>query len=524
MMCNRFVSPSKQAYKMLRITLQPKHNIIKKMKRLFLTVMLFVSALMASAADADTTRVGMPRLVVGVIVDQMRWDYLHYYSRLFASGGFRRLLDEGYSCDNCLISYVPTVTAAGHSCVYSGSIPAITGIAGNNFYIAGKKVYCTDDASVSTVGSSTDAGKMSPRNMRVTTMADALKMAQDFKSKTIGISLKDRGAILPAGHTADAAYWFDNDEGVFISSTYYMEEMPEWVSDFNSANRQTGDIRYTPTGNQLVADLAIAAIDGEGLGQGETTDFLAVSFSSTDYIGHRYGTRAPQTVEVYSQLDAQLASLLNALDNAVGKDNYLLFLTADHAAAHNADLMQSHGIPAGRWMETAELDNMNTYMQRAFSTSALLVKDYMEYRVYLDHDAIREAGLSEEVVTDSLLGYLRADDRVAYAVAFSRAAMETIPQPLLSRITRGYNAKRSGDIQVVLQPGYYGFGDDSYADGTTHGAWYPYDSHIPLLFMGWHVPHGSSPRHVDVTDICATICSLLGIQVPDGCIGEPIVF
>lgn len=493
------------------------------MRKLLLTMMMIAAFCPVWAETASDEGSDAPKIVVGVIVDQMRWDYLQYYDYTFGDDGFRRLLREGYSCDNCLITYIPTVTAAGHSCVYSGSVPAITGIAGNNFYVNGKKTYCTDDSTVATVGGATDAGKMSPRNLRVTTMADAVKMSQNFKSKTIGVSLKDRGAILPAGHTADAAYWFDKAEGVFITSTYYMEQLPQWAADFNAANHPESDIRYTPTGNQLVADMAIAAIEGEGLGQGATTDFLAVSFSSTDYIGHRYGTRAPETEDVYRQLDRQIASLLNELDDKVGNGNYLLFLSADHAAAHNAEEMQAVGVPAGKWIESRELRDMNEYLQKAFSTSERLVKDYMEYRVYLDHEAIE--GVAEEAeVKAKLLEYLRAKDQVAYAVDFATVATEPIPQVIRERIINGYNPKRSGDIQIILQPGYYGFGDDSYSAGTNHGVWCPYDSHIPLLFMGWHIPAGvRDPHEVHVTDIAATICSLLKVQVPDGCIGKPVV-
>lgn len=483
---------------------------------------MFVCLLLLSSIGARAQE--SPKLVVGIVVDQMRWDYLKYYDYTFGEVGFRRLLSEGYSCDNCMIDYIPTVTAAGHSCIYSGSIPSITGIAGNDFYKDGEKVYCCDDLSVETVGAMSDAGKMSPRNLRVTTMADAVKMAQDFKSKTVGISLKDRGAILPAGHTADAAYWFDKDNGIFVSSTYYVDSLPQWVEEFNTSNRQTTDIRYTPIGNQLVADLAMAAIDAEQLGQGTTTDFLAISFSSTDYIGHKYSTRSPETEDVYRQLDSQLAALLACLDSKVGMGNYLLFLTADHAAAHNADQMTARNIPAGRWMETEELNNMNAWLRKKFDTEHDFVKDYLEYRIYLNNEAMEKAGVKAKDVRQKLIKHLLEDDRVAYAADFESVASQPIPQEIKERIIRGYNPKRSGDIQLILQPGYYGFGDDSYIEGTTHGVWCPYDSHIPLLFMGWRVPNGSSQRQVSVTDIAATICSMLGIQVPSGSVGHPIEF
>ena len=492
------------------------------MKRLFSLVYLVIGLVGAACGQSQQTGADKPKLVVGIIVDQMRWDYLHYYDYTFGNDGFRRLLSQGYSCDNTQITYVPTVTAVGHSCVYTGSVPAITGIAGNDFYKDGKRTYCADDASVQTVGSQTKAGLMSPRNLRVTTMCDAVKIAQDFKAKTIGVSLKDRGAIMPAGHTANAAYWFDNEAGVFITSTYYMKELPAWVADFNKANRQTTDIRYTPKGNTLVADMAIAALNGEQLGRGATTDFLAVSFSSTDYIGHRYGTRAPQTEEAYRQLDREIAKLLAALDSAVGKGNYLLFLSADHAAAHNAALMQKNGVPAGEWDEPAALKDMNDYLKKLCNTATPLVKDLIEYRVYLDHEAIKATGKTVAEVEEALCAHISADDRVAYAVPFAKVQSLSIPQAIRERVINGYNPKRSGDIQIILQPGYYGFDSGSFHEGTSHGVWCSYDTHIPLLFFGWHVNHGRTAKETHVTDIAATVCSMLDIQSPNGCVGTPI--
>ena len=484
--------------------------------------MAVLAACVVSVAAAGTVSDSgrqRPRLVVGVIVDQMRWDYLDYYSHVFGDGGFRRLLSGGYCFDNAQIDYLPTVTACGHSCAYAGSVPAVTGIAGNNFYKDGRRVYCTEDSAEMTVGSGTDAGRMSPRNMRVTTMCDALKMAQRFMSKTVGVSLKDRGSILPAGHTADAAYWFDSKEGIFVSSTYYMKSLPEWVMRFNSANRKGHDIRYSPEGNAMVAAMAIAALDGERLGRNGTTDFLAVSFSSTDYIGHRFGTHAPQTEDAYRQLDRQIASLLSALDARLGPDGYLLFLSADHAAAHNAGEMERRGIPSGVWSEPDALAGMNAWLRGKYGTGKDLVKDLIEYRVYLDHEAIADAGKTVGEVSKALVGWLSSDSRVAYAVAYDDVQVRPVPGFIRDRIVRGYDPKRSGDIQIVLQPGFYGVDAGSYADGTSHGTWCPYDSHIPLIFYGWHVPCGHTQRLVSITDIAPTVCALLGVQSPDGCVG-----
>lgn len=492
------------------------------MKRFFALALLVVMTVFPTLAQGFGAY-ERPKLVVGIVVDQMRWDYLDYYYNDFGEGGFRRLMNEGYSCDNHFINYVPTVTAVGHSCNYTGSIPALTGIAGNNFYKDGKKTYCTDDETVQTVGSNSDAGKMSPRNLLVSTMSDQLKLATDFRSKVIGVSLKDRASILPAGHAADAAYWFDSKNGVFISSTYYMKQLPKWVNDFNKAHRQTKDIRTTPAGLTIVADMALAAIDGEDLGNHDVTDFLAVSFSSTDYIGHEYGTRAPITREAYKTLDADLARLFARLDAKLGKGNYLVFLTADHAATHNAEFQKKHKLSADVWNDSKAKDEANAFLSSKFNTQNKLVKNIIEYRVYLDHEAIKSAGTDLDDVEEALCSYLMSKNEILYAVSFTKVSEASIPEPIKTRIINGYNPKRSGDIQIITTTGVYADGVKPNG-GTTHGTWNPFDSHIPMLFYGWNVPKGHTTRETHITDLAATICAMLHIQMPNGCVGEPIQF
>ena len=487
------------------------------MKRLlFLTLTLFS----LNIARCQNSVMQRPNLVVGIVVDQMRWDYLSAYESKFGNGGFRRLMREGCNYDNTMINYIPTVTACGHSSIYTGSTPAITGIAGNDFYIKGKRTYCTDD-TVRTVGSLTKAGMMSPRHLLVTTMCDALRLATDFRSKVVSISLKDRGAILPAGHTANAAYWYDNMNHSFITSTYYMQALPEWVNEFNRTHKSVDgrDIRYLPDGNTLTARMAMAAIDGEQLGQKNETDFLAVSFSATDYIGHKYGTKAPQTEEAYVKLDKDIAVLLNCLDEKIGKGNYLLFLTADHGASHNARYLLSKGIPAGEWDEEIERKKMNEYLQKVYGAKDM-VKDIIEYRLYLNDDAIKAVGVKKEDVETVLCDYLNSDERIAYALSYAAASIQPIPAAIRDRIIMGYNPKRSGDIVLIPATGYYKYGSDSFNTGTTHGVWNPYDSHIPLIFFGWNVSPGHNIEECHVTDIAPTVCAMLHIQQPNGCVGK----
>ena len=465
---------------------------MKKLGIIVLSLLSFV---------AGTRAQQRPKLVVGIVVDQMRWDYLQYYKERFGSDGFNRLQREGFSFDNTQIGYVPTVTACGHSCLYTGSIPALTGIAGNNFYVDGKRTYCTEDKTVQGVGSNSSAGQMSPRNLEVSTIGDELKVATNYQSKVIGISLKDRGAILPAGHAADAAYWYDAKNGIFISSTYYQNALPEWVKKFNATHHQTKDIRCSSMGNTLVADMAIEALGKENLGKDDITDLLTVSFSSTDYVGHRYGPFSAQLDSVYLSLDHDLGRLLTALDEKVGKGNYIVFLSADHAAPINYKKQNAHGIPAGVWDE----DKAKQYPG---------VKDVIENRIYLS-DSNRK---------DEIIRHFQQEKGVAWVIDFSHVNETTLPDYLKKKVIQGYHPQRSGDLIVILKPGYYESSADSYEDGINHGAPYSYDSHIPLLWMGRGIPQGRSIQHVSISDVAPIVCALLGIQAPTGCVGEPHPF
>lgn len=470
----------------------------------------------SSCRAAETEK---PRLVVGIVVDQMRWDYLMRYADKWGEGGFRRLMESGYSYDNTYLCYVPTVTAVGHASIYTGTTPAVHGIAGNDFHINGEKVYCTDDHTVKTVGSNTAAGEMSPRNMLSTTIGDQLKLAYP-KARVVGVSLKDRAAILPAGHSADAAYWWDDKAGVFITSSYYMDSLPKWLNDFNATHHRTTDVRYVPDGISLTADLAIAAIDGYALGKGEATDMLTVSFSSTDYVGHKFGTMAPETEDVYLRTDKELARLFAYLDENIGRDRYLVFLTADHAAAHNSDEMAQRRIPSGEWSEEEALKNVNDFLKVRFGVASDFVKSLIEYRFYLDDDAIESSHLDREIVKQELIRYLESDQRVMQAIDYKKVRQMTVIPAIADRIVMGYNAKRSGDVIAVMRPGVYAVSRSSFKKGTTHGVWNPYDSHIPLLFYGWHICKGRSSESVQVIDIATTVCSMLGIQQPNGSVGK----
>lgn len=495
-------------------------------------VLLVLMACALAQLQAQPKFNDRPKLVVGIVVDQMRWDYLSRYYDKFGEDGFRRLLDNGYSFNNCLINYLPTVTAIGHTSAYTGTSPAFHGICGNTFYIDGRKTYCCSDDNVSPVGSDNkSAGCMSPVNLLSTTIGDQLRLHTDFRSKVIGVSYKDRAAILPAGRSGNAAYWLDTKNRQFITSTYYMKELPVWAKEFNrnlaknKEFKEVGtDVGLYPLTGHITTDMAIAALEGEKLGQGDETDMLCVSYSQTDVIGHKYGTRGNHTDEAYMELDKDLARLFRVLDEKVGKGNYLAFLTADHGAAHNNQFMQDHKLAASKWLSADLKADLEKYIASKLGNTQNVIIGIADYRFFLDHDGIAAQGLELQRVKDVAIEYLRKSPNIAFVVDFEKAASAPVPPVIRERILMGYNFHRSGDIIVCLEPGYYEVGSWSSPIGTTHGEWNPYDAHIPLLFYGWKIPHGESPLEVHITDIAPTVCSLMKIQQPNGCSGVPLKF
>lgn len=515
--------------------------------------------------------VARPKLVVGIVIDQMRWDFLYrYYDRYAADGGFKRFLNQGFSCENTMIPYVPTVTACGHTCIYTGSVPSIHGIAGNGWFDTQKNrsVYCTEDSSVATVGAAAGAaGSMSPRNMLVTTVCDELKLATNFRSKVIGVALKDRGGILPAGHTANAAYWYDSRNGNWITSTYYMKELPKWVQDFNAqklvdkyyalgwntlyaantyvqstadeksyegtpfgadqkgfpynlkqfSTTNYGAIASTPYGNSLTIEMAKAAVNNEQLGGDDITDILAVSFSSPDYIGHAFGPNSIEQEDDYLRLDKDLGSFFNFLDAKVGKNQYLVFLSADHAVAHVPGFMKEHNLPggianSGKWMQ-----DLSKILQDKFGTSKLILGNY-NHQLYLNHPLIDSLKLDETAVKKSIIQYLIRQPEVGQVFDLDKLMEVPLTAQQRDMVANGYNQRLSGDIEVMLQSNYMEGG----ATGTTHSAWNPYDAHIPLLFYGWQIKPGKTNRETYMTDIAPTIAAMLRIQMPSGSIGKVI--
>ncbi len=536
---------------------------------LLLSASVLLSIVSCNFLKKDLAR---PKLVVGIVVDQMRWDYLYRYYSRYGDDGFRRLLSKGYECRQTSINYLPSYTAPGHACIYTGSVPAIHGIAGNDWYDATTGVYhyCVDDTSVTTTGDRNDGYSMSPANLLTTTITDELRLASNFRSRVYGIALKDRGSILPAGHLANAAYWYNDKTGNFISSTYYNNPNPKWLQSFNK--RRVGDslvqqgwdllykpetylnstadssiyegpfkwetspvfprrfdtltsktrntvLKSIPAGNTFTIMMAKACIEGEQLGKGENTDFLALSLSSTDYIGHRFAPNSVEIEDTYLRLDKDIANLLQYLDRKYGKNNYLVFLTADHGGAHNPQFLTDNHVPAGA-SPTDVTTEINSYLSSIFGLDSI-VTFTENYQICLNESLFTRYTLSRSDVRSTIIKWLYAQPEVAFVIDLENQQLTNVPEPIRTMVTNGYHSSRSGGIQIILKPAW--FYNQGHNTGTTHGTWNPYDAHIPLLWFGWRIPHGSTSTPVYMTDIAPTLADMLHIQMPNGCIGKPIV-
>ena len=526
-----------------------------------------------TSKSSPITKIERPKLVIGIVVDQMRYDYLTRFEYKYGEGGFKRMMSEGFNCKNNHFNYVPTYTGPGHASIYTGTTPKNHGIIGNNWYDKTTKetVYCAGDDNVEPIGTKNRAGKMSPHRMQTTSFADENRLFTQGQGKTIGISLKDRGAILPAGHAANAAYWFHGqDEGAWISSSFYMNELPKWVTDFNASeaaesylkvwdtlydistytesgadentfeggfngkdkatfpydlavlnksNRGFDILKATPYGNSLTTDFAMAAIKAENLGKDNITDVLTVSFSATDYVGHNFGVNSKEIEDTYIRLDKDLERFFKYLDATVGKGEYTVFLTSDHGAIDVPTYLQSMKIPAGYLDNKATKTQFEKYVSTKFKNSNL-IENVSNNQIFLNRMYIESLDLNINDVQESMVNELIAYKNVDKVFSAYTMTTTNFTTGIESLLQNGYNQKRSGDIILVPDPNYISYGKT----GSTHGSGLNHDTHVPLLFFGKGIKHGETYEKTVIPDIAPTISALLGISFPNGATGQPLGF
>lgn len=536
------------------------------MSRIILASFLFCFSFLAVAQQQK------PKLVVGIVIDQMRYDYLDRYWNKFGNDGFKKIINNGFNCKNTHYNYMPTYTGPGHASIYTGTTPENHGIIANDWYNKRDKkmMYCAEDTTVKTIGSNSKDGLMSPKNMITTTITDQLKLNTNFKGKVIGISLKDRGAILPAGHKADAAYWFEGkNTGKWISSSYYFNELPKWVQEVNKKNsantylskpwntllpiaeytasisdnnpyegvfdgektptfphnlpalRDSNEnyslIKNTPFGNNITTEMALAAIIGEKLGEDEITDFLALSYSSPDYIGHQFGPMSVEVQDNYLRLDQDIAQLLTYLESKFGKDEVLIFITADHGAVDVPQFLIDNHIPAGYFDKKKMAADLKAFCITKWNTD--IIENISNGNVFLNHEIITKNNLNTSQIEQEIANYLLTFEGISQTFTANTLKTTVITENIAANIQRGFSQSRSGDIIYVLASGWI---NDGYKTGTTHGSPYHYDTHVPLLWYGHQIPKGETTKKVVIPDIAATLAVLLNINAPSACTGNPI--
>ena len=518
-----------------------------------------------------------PKLVVGIVVDQMRVDYIYRYWDNFSEGGFKRLVKDGSFQRDAHYDYAPTHTGPGHASVYTGTPPMHHGIVANDMFVrsSGEGLYCVQDDRMSGVGGTGAKGKRSPFNLLSTTIADELERRTDGRSKTIGVAMKDRSSILPIGRTGDAAYWFfEGTEGHFATSTWYMKELPKWVNDFNAqglapkylssmwdlllpreryhqavpddnpyeeplagsmkatlpmdvkamyenAGRSTVLLRFIPASNTFTTDFALAAMKAESLGKDEVTDLLAVSYGAPDEIGHEMGPRAIEVEDMYLRLDLELARLFSTLDQEVGKGEYTLFLTADHAVVDVPAYLIDHKGSAG-YVDAPELvKTVETALTERFGPGKYVRKRIKE-QFFLNDSLILANKLDRAVVQRATADVLLQQPFIADALTASDLMRTTYPTGIRNSLQRGFMPQRSGDVCFVLRPGYLTSWPGQAPKGTDHGSPWNYDTHVPVIFMGKGIQPGEVVRRTSITDIVPTLTMLIGCALPDASVGEPV--
>ena len=542
---------------------------MKKVLPFLILITLFQNAFAGNGKENKL----QPRLVIGIVVDQMRYDYLYRFYDWYSEFGFKRLMKQGMNFTFARYNYIPTYTGPGHSSIYTGTTPYYHGIISNDWYDKRlkKTVYCVKDQDVKTIGAGDSEGQMSPRNLLSTTMTDQLRMSNNGHSRVFAISLKDRASILPGGHMANSAYWYDGKSGNFITSSYYMDELPVWVNRFNDrklparlmnsdwkleANKdyetslpdngpgeedifkegkttfphsftklsdtlKLEKIRSTPFGNDLLADFAIELIKNEKPGQGKYCDFIALSFSSTDYVGHAYGPNSMEIMDTYLKLDKQIGRLLDTLDRCLGKGNYLVFLTADHGVKPNSAYLEANRINAGKEMTGSIKHKLQEFCKAQFSASNL-IEAVQDNQIYLNSTILDSLGLNAADFTGKLIHFMRLSFPFMDVILSKEELSAKTPERSMNAfILNGFNFRRSGDILFELNQNYLTGGYEE--KGTTHESSYDYDTHVPLLFFGWHIKPCESNREVYVEDIAPTITNLIHIQEPDATLGVPII-
>ena len=537
---------------------------------------VFFLAIVSGFNFSAAQQASRPKLVVGIVVDQMCYEYLYRYQPKFSKKGFVKLMQNGTHCRNTQYNYVPTYTGPGHASIYTGTTPSNHGIIANDWYFrsAGKELNCVGDSTVHPVGSDAKTGMKSPKNLKANTITDQLKLTYP-DSKVISVSIKDRSAILPGGHLSDGSYWYDNTTGGFLTSSFFRKDLPGWVQEFNKKKeadqymQQTWDtyypidqytesgpddtpyehllpgkdkpvfpydlkemtggkpnydlLTYTPFANTLLTDFAVSALRAEQLGKSSSSDFLCISYSTPDIVGHTFGPYSVEIEDVYIRLDMELDKLIAYLEKEVGKNNFVLFLTADHAVVPVPQYLMDKNLPGGYVQGKKLVEELRSSVTEKFGTDFIILME--NNNIYFDRERIRNQKIDPKEAQDFVKEICRNWKGVKKAYTAYDLESDCADHEWKDMVRRGFRYEDNGDVILLLEPGYiakYGEAPAAYK-GTTHGSSFNYDTHVPLIFYGKGIPKQEVLRRVNITDITATLVPILQLQKPNATTGEPIL-
>jgi predicted AlkP superfamily pyrophosphatase or phosphodiesterase len=538
-------------------------------------IILLISVFVKLSGQGAYLPPDKPRLVIGIVVEQLKYDQIEKFRDRLGENGIKKLINEGTYFKNASFEYMLTQSAPGHATISTGSEPSFHGITSDNWYLPlrNELIYSSKDGAVSAVGGSFDAGMHSPVNLQASTFSDELEMATKKKAKVFGVGLKENSAIFSAGHAADGAYWFDNTTGTWMSSTYYIDTLPGWINDFNAMkfsesylnntwslfrpdqdysdcladtnNIETGFnginyfpydlkklrskgilnsrtdfslLRETPFGNSFTTSFAIRLIEKEELGKDDITDYISICYSATDNIGHRFGPSSVEMGDAILRLDDEIKNLLTYLNDSIGKRNILVYFTAAHGISEIPLVLENNRIPAGYFKQNQALQLLRSYLNAVYGEGDW-VKGYSERQVFLNRTLIEDARLPLEEVQKKVARFLVQFTGVAAAYPYSAFEANDFGNGNLKRIVNNFNPQRSGDVIITLNPGWIEKEGDSV---TNHNSPYEYDSHVPLIWYGWTMNRSTVTRKVNMTDIAATLSALCKVPYPNACTGEPL--
>ncbi len=541
------------------------------MKSILILGTLFIVITLSNVSLAQK-----PKLVVGIVVDQMCYEYLYRFQHRFSQEGFNKLMNNGTHCRNTQYNYVPTYTGPGHASIYTGTTPSNHGIVGNEWFDRNsqKTINCVHDSTVRGIGSDSKYGKKSPTNLFANTITDQLKLTYPT-AKVISVSIKDRSAILPGGHLSDGSYWFDYSTGKFITSSFYAQQLPTWLNDFNAKNhvneymkqtwntyypiesyitgtadnspyehllkgKQTptfpynlaemtgntvdyGLFTYTPFSNTLLTDLALEAATKENLGKDNQTDFLCISYSTPDIAGHAFGPYSVEIEDMYIRLDLEIARFIKQLEKTLGKDNFVLFITADHAVVPVPQYLVDRKLPGGYVYDKPNLEQLKLDVNKAFGFDFILENE--NNNIYFNRTLLSERGVLLEDAQAFVKNKIQAWKGVKRVFTANELSNQTSDDEWQDMVRLGYKNYLSGDVIYLLEPGYLPVSSEKAEShkGTSHGSAFNYDTHVPLIWYGANIPKQEVIRRIDIIDITASLVHILNLQKPNATTGEPIL-